>query len=92
MKVEDEEDTEEADEGVAGGGELWSDDETLARLRLCRLEETLEPLELLIARGMWLAGWGWCSPLRSPPVRDSEPPALWVKDSAEEETASSCRL
>lgn len=72
---------------MAGGGELWSDDETLARLRLWRLEEALEPLEL-IARGIWLEawGWGWCSPLLS------GPPTPWVKDSAEEETASSCRL
>lgn len=47
------EDMDEAEEGVAGGGggEPRSDDETLARLRLWTLEETLEPFEA-IARGI----------------------------------------
>lgn len=83
--MEDEEETEEAEESVGGGGEFWSDDETLPLLvRLWRLEEALEPT----ARGIWL-GWG-CSTLLSPPDKVSDPPGLWVKDSTEEDTASGC--
>lgn len=73
--MEDEEEEEEAGEGVAGGGEAWADDETLTEglprlVRLWRLEA--EPVPT--AQGIWLGGW--CSPaaLLTPPDKLIPPP------------------
>lgn len=87
----DEEEEDEAEEGVGGGREAWSDEEMLGdRLtllaKLWRLEEALAP----IARGIWLGGWCSPPPLLTPPDRLTPPPPPGVKDSEEEDTPSGC--
>lgn len=53
--MEDEEEEEEAGEGVGGGGEVWTDDETLSEgLPRLAMLWILEEEQVPSARGIWL--------------------------------------